>query len=123
MKNNDLLVEILRDTIISTVRRDGLDLTARQLAVLLVCCLDDAPHTVRGLAQRLTVAKPAITRATDRLEEFGLAKRQSDPRDRRSVLLVATPLGRDFVRELGAMMKTAAERVAPSLGKQRVAVG
>jgi DNA-binding MarR family transcriptional regulator len=123
MKNNDLLVEILRDTIISTVRRDGLDLTARQLAVLLVCCLDDAPHTVRGLAQRLTVAKPAITRATDRLEEFGLAKRQSDPRDRRSVLLVATPLGRDFVRELGVMMKAAAERVAPSSAKQRAAAG
>ena len=110
MKTSPWLLEILRDTIVWSVQRDARDLSARQLAVLLVCCLEEGPHTVRGLAGTLGVSKPAITRAADRLEELDLAKRREDTRDRRSVLLTVTVSGRAFVRELGAQMQTAMER-------------
>ena len=78
-------VDVLRQTIIALVRRQGPDLTARQFAVFLICYLDDEAQTVRGLAAKLSVAKPAITRALDRLSEFDLVRRKTDPLDRRSV--------------------------------------
>ena len=107
MAHKPRLIEILRDTMLGSVRRDGPDLTARQLAVMLVCSLDDPPHTVRGLALRLRVAKPAITRAVDRLDQLGLARRAVDIRDRRSVLIETTATGRGFMNELDAMMAEA----------------
>jgi DNA-binding MarR family transcriptional regulator len=86
--NADRLLGILRDTVVGTVRRDGPDLSARQFGVFLICYLEDAQHTVRDLAARLGVSKPAITRSLDRLEELELARRGPDPRDRRSVLVL-----------------------------------
>src|SRR5580698_9820800 len=96
----DRLLDILRDTIIGTVRRAGPDLSARQFGVLLICYLEEGPHTVRGLAARLEVSKPAITRALDRLAELGFARRGPDPSDRRSVLVQRTRKGSDFVADL-----------------------
>jgi DNA-binding MarR family transcriptional regulator len=92
----DRLIAVLRDTIVGTVRRDGPDLSARQFAVFLITYIEDSQHTVRGLAARLDVSKPAITRSLDRLTELGLAKRGPDPRDRRSVLVLRTRKGSDF---------------------------
>lgn len=107
------LPQILRDTIVSLVRQEGPDLTARQLAVMMICYLDDGPHTVRGLALRLDVAKPAITRALDRLEQFDLARRQQDPRDRRSIVVAATTPGHAFLADLRTMLVEAARPPQP----------
>lgn len=104
----DQLVGILRDTVIALVRRDGPDLSARQLGVFLTCYLQDGAHTVRGLAADLHVSKPAITRALDRLGELDLARRKVDPLDRRSVLVQRTLKGAAFLRDLRAIMGEAA---------------
>lgn len=106
------LPQILRDTVVNLVRREGPDLTARQLAVMLICYLEDGPHTVRGLAARLEVAKPAITRALDRLEQFDLAHRRQDPRDRRSIVVARTPEGQSFLDSLRGMLEEAARQAA-----------
>ncbi len=103
------LPAVMRDTIVGLVRRDGADLSARQLSVLLICFLEDGPHTVRGLAERLNVAKPAITRALDRLEQFDLVRRAPDPRDRRSVLVSRTAPGAAYVAYLRSLMQAAAK--------------
>ena len=103
------LLGILRDTIVGTVRRDGPDLSARQFGVLLITYLEDGPHTVRGLAARLEVSKPAITRSLDRLAELGLTKRAPDPRDRRSVLVTRTRRGNDFLADLRGYLAVAAK--------------
>lgn len=100
----DQLVGILRETVVALVRRDGPDLSARQLAVFLTCYLRDGGHTVRGLAAELNVSKPAITRALDRLGELDLARRKVDPLDRRSVLVQRTLKGAAFLRDLRAIM-------------------
>ena len=104
---NEHLVTILRDTIVALVRKDGPDLSARQLGVFLTCYLQDGSHTVRGLAAELNVSKPAITRALDRLGELDLARRKVDPLDRRSVLVQRTPKGSAFLRDLRAIMTEA----------------
>src|SRR5277367_6203610 len=103
----DHLVGILRDTVVALVRRDGPDLSARQLGVFLTCYLQDGAHTVRGLAADLNVSKPAITRALDRLGELDLARRKVDPMDRRSVLVQRTVKGAAFLRELRSIMTEA----------------
>ncbi|MBS7810056.1 MarR family transcriptional regulator [Roseococcus pinisoli] len=105
--NADQLIGILRDTTVSLVRRDGPDLSARQLGVFLTVYLNAGPHTVRGLAQDLNVSKPAITRALDRLGELELARRKVDPMDRRSVLVQRTLKGAVFLRELRQTMSEA----------------
>ncbi len=104
---SDQLVGTLRDTIVSMVRRDGPDLSARQLGVFLTCYLQEGAHTVRGLAAELNVSKPAITRALDRLGELDLARRKVDPMDRRSILVQRTLKGAAYLRELRAIMTEA----------------
>lgn len=101
-------LDLWRGAIIESVRRDGPDLSARQMALLLTVYLTPPPHTVRGLAQTLNVSKPAITRALDRLAELGMVKRKTDDADRRSVLVQRTVKGSVFLREFGDLIVTAA---------------
>jgi DNA-binding MarR family transcriptional regulator len=107
-------VHLLRETIVALVRLDGPDLNARQLAVFLMCYLDAVPHTVRDLAAALSVPKPSITRAIDRLEEFSLVRRQLDQMDRRSVLVMRTMQGSTFMNTIRQVM-AAVEVPPPSL--------
>jgi DNA-binding MarR family transcriptional regulator len=104
----DLAVTMLREVIVSLVRRDGPALSAHQLAVYLTCYLTEGHHTVRGLAAELNVSKSVITRSLDKLGEMELARRIPDPADRRSVLVERTPPGWDLLQELrGIVLKVA----------------
>jgi DNA-binding MarR family transcriptional regulator len=105
---SDGLAGVLRTAIVELVRRDGPDLSARQLGVFLTCYLESEAQTVRGLAAKLGVSKPAITRALDRLSEFDLVRRKTDPLDRRSVLVQRTATGMAFLRELRTILRDAA---------------
>ena len=117
----DQLVGILRDTVVALVRRDGPDLSARQLGVFLTCYLEDGAHTVRGLASDLNVSKPAITRALDRLGELDLARRKIDPADRRSVLVQRTLKGAAFLRDMRSIMSEAHAPARKTTGAAPVA--
>ena len=75
--------------------------------MFLICYLDDEAQTVRGLAVKLSVSKPAITRALDRLTEFDLVRRKIDPLDRRSVLAQHTATGMAFLRDLNKILSEA----------------
>ena len=103
----DRMAEVFRYVVVALVRREGPDLTARQLGVFLTCYLDDEAQTVRGLAAKLNVAKPAITRALDRLSEFDLVRRKIDSLDRRSVLAQRTATGMAFLRDLKRILSEA----------------
>jgi DNA-binding MarR family transcriptional regulator len=106
------LLHILMRTMIASVRSSGPDLTARQLAVFLKIYLEPgAEHTVRGLAAELNVSKPAITRALDRLEELDFTRRQTDPKDRRSVIAGRTTTGSAYLRTLSGYVIEASKRV------------
>ena len=86
------------------VRLDQSGLTLRQLSILLTVYLELPPHTVRGLAERLHVAKPVISRALDTLGRQDLILRKRDPSDRRNVLVQRTVKGALFVENLGDIM-------------------
>jgi DNA-binding MarR family transcriptional regulator len=101
-------LDLWRRTVVETVRRDEPDLTARQLAVLLSVYLGDPPHTVRRLARDLDVAKPAVTRALDRLCALDLVRRKTDPQDARSILLQRTVRGSVFLSEFADIILRAA---------------
>ena len=65
---HDIALAMVRET-----RPEGMaDFTHRQLAILLTVYLERPPHTVRGLAQKLGVTKPVITRALDAMGKQAL---------------------------------------------------
>ena len=107
-ETNESLVNVLRDTIVSLVRQDGPDLSARQFGVFLTCYLEADAQTVRGLASALDVSKPVISRALDRLADFDLVRRKADPLDRRSVLVQRTPAGTTYLKDIRGILRDAA---------------
>ncbi len=102
-------LDVWRLAMVANVRRDAPDLSARQMAVLLTVYMTEQPHTVRGLAEILNVSKPAITRAIDRLGEFQLARRKTDPRDRRSIIVQRTVKGSVYLAEFAEIINEATE--------------
>ena len=87
-------------TTCALVRRDGPDLTQRQMALLLTVYLTPEAQTIRGLAHGLEISKPSVSRALDRLTEYQLIMRRTDPLDRRSVLVQRTAQGQAYIAEL-----------------------
>jgi DNA-binding MarR family transcriptional regulator len=87
------------------------DLTIRQLNLLLAVYLKAGPHTVRSLSSHLGVAKPAITRAIDKLQDLGFVKRKPDPEDGRSVLIQRSINGSVYLADMGEKFSLAAENV------------
>lgn len=96
---------------LAEVRDDAHDLTARQMAILLTVYLDAPPHTVRGLAEKLGVTKPVITRALDAMGAMKLVSRHRDENDRRSVLVRRTVEGALFVERFGDVIIARAQEL------------
>lgn len=94
---------------LSEVRHGMPDLTMRQMAILFTIYLDPPPHTVRGLAERLGVTKPVITRALDTMGGLKFLSRHRDERDRRNVLVKRTVEGALFVERFGDVVIEKAE--------------
>jgi len=113
---------MLKETMIGLVRSDRRELSARQLAVFLIVYLEAGEQTVRGLATRLAVSKPAITRAVDRLVELSLVKRLPDPRDRRSVLISRVREGVGFMADVRRLLAKAAKDAQGGVDSGEVAM-
>ncbi len=91
---------LLRTLSLEQVRDEMPDLTTRQAAILLTIYLEPPPHTVRGLAAKLNVTKPVITRALDTMGALDLVSRHRDEKDRRNVLVKRTVAGALYVERL-----------------------
>ena len=96
-----------RGTLLRYVQSGHPDLTNRQMALLLVAGQEEGPHTVRGLAARLGVSKPVVTRALNSLSALGLVRRRRDERDRRGVFVDMTEQGESFLDDFAAMIDAA----------------
>lgn len=92
-------------TLISFVQSDQPDLTNRQMAILMVVYLMDGPHTVRGLAARLKVSKPVVTRALNTLGALGYVRRQKDESDLRNIFVERTEAGLAFLEDFADRVK------------------
>lgn len=106
--STDLQVLALwRNALVTSVRSDSPDLSARQMALMLTVYLSDRQHTVRGLAAELNISKPAISRALDRLGELGFIRRKRDEEDRRNVIVQRTVKGSVYLTDFAQWIKTA----------------
>lgn len=94
-------LRLWHDVTLDLVHDDAADLSPRQQAVLLTVYLQPPPHTVRDLAAKLRVTKPAITRALDTMGRLGLLSRKRDQADRRNVVVQRTLAGALAVERLG----------------------
>ena len=59
---------------------------------------------MRGLAAKLKVTKPVITRALDTMGKLELVARRRDEADRRNVVIQRTPKGALAVERLGDVL-------------------
>lgn len=112
-KTNPRMLKVWREAHRASVRSDDPDLTSRQMSVVLSVYMTDPPHTVRGLAADLNLAKPVITRALDTLSKKGLVKRAKDDRDGRSIVVARTVKGAVFLSELSDRI-VAADKSVPT---------
>lgn len=101
-------LRLWQQVVLSEIRDDAPDLTMRQMAILLTIYLEPPPHTVRGLAARLGVTKPVITRALDTMGGLKLVARHRDENDRRNVLVRRTVEGALYVERFGDAIITRA---------------
>lgn len=98
--------------LIGYVKSGEPDLTNRQMALLLVVYLTPGPHTVRGLAGRLGVSKPVVTRALNTLGSLGYLRRERDQDDRRNIFVVRTKDGTKFLESFRRYLRAGDEPVA-----------
>ncbi|MCA8902167.1 MAG: MarR family transcriptional regulator [Hyphomonas sp.] len=101
-------LELWRRAVTASVRSDAPDLTARQQAILMTVALTPGPHTVRGLAEQLSIAKPAVTRALDTLERLDFIARIRDEADLRNIFLERKPAGMAYLRSFAGLVMAAA---------------
>lgn len=100
-------LDLWRSVTSASVISQGPDLSARQMAILLIVYLDPPPHTVRGLAAELNIAKPVVTRALDSMGQMGLIRRKRDDADKRNVLVQRTVKGAVYLSEFADIVTAA----------------
>lgn len=105
-------LRLLHDFAYALVVDDKPDLSLRQLTVLLTIYLETPPHTVRGLAAKLRVTKPVITRALDSMGKLDLVSRKRDTADRRNVIIQRTVKGSLYVETLGDLLLAKAQELS-----------
>lgn len=98
------LASALRPTItrlyLSLRRRTPVvELTAAQVSALNELA-DHGPMRMGELAERESIRMPTATSVVDGLSKHGLVERQSDPADRRAVLVGLTGHGREVVERI-----------------------
>lgn len=100
----EIILQPWMKTLIRYVQSNQPDLTNRQLALIMIVYLTPGPHTVRGLAARLHVSKPVITRALNSLSAIDFLRRQRDESDLRNVLVEQTPAGHEFLNAFSELI-------------------
>ncbi len=104
-------LRLMHDVNLALVRDSDQDLSARQLTILLTVYLQPPPHTVRGLAAKLNVTKPAVTRALDTLGAMRLLSRKRDEADKRNVIITRTVEGALYLERLGDLVSEKAKEL------------
>jgi DNA-binding MarR family transcriptional regulator len=110
LKHTEAL-SLLHDLSLAIIRKGGPDLSSRQLCILLTIYMEAPPHTVRGLAAKLRVTKPVITRALDSMGDLDLVSRRRDDADKRNVIIQRTVKGALFLDDLSETMVAQARQL------------
>ena len=105
-------LDLWRGICVELVLDDIKDLTLRQMAILLSVYLEPPPHSVRGLASKLNVTKPVITRALDSMGQLGLISRRRDPHDKRNVIISRTIEGSLYLEKFADIISMQAKKIS-----------
>ncbi|HEY6744462.1 MAG TPA: MarR family transcriptional regulator [Mycobacteriales bacterium] len=92
-----------------------LGLTPGQGRALSVLERAGGPMRMAALAEALRVVPRSATGVVEGLEEMGLVRRETDPADRRSVLVGLTAAGRGTLDELAEARRETAEELFGAL--------
>ena len=109
---SDTALHLWHDVALQLVHDSEFDFSLRQVTILLTIYLEEPPHTVRGLAGKLKVTKPVITRALDTMGQRDLVKRRRDDDDRRNVMIERTEIGAALVEKIGHLISLRANGAA-----------
>ena len=104
-------LKLWHDVGLAQVKDDEPDLSLRQMTILLHIYLEAPPHTVRGLAAKLNVSKPVITRALDAMGKLGFVARRRDEKDLRNVLVQRTVKGSLYLERLGDLVASSSKDI------------
>lgn len=115
--DTDLLAQLaeLLTTASWRLRRGGkqelapFGLTFGQARAMRIVAQMDAPMRIGDLAARLEIVPRSATTTVDILESAGLASRQADRQDRRSVLISLTGEGRALLERMDRQRRASAE--------------
>jgi DNA-binding MarR family transcriptional regulator len=107
-------LQLWHDVALAQVHGGEPDLSARQMSVLLTIYMEAPPHTVRGLAKKLIVSKPVITRALDSMGKLGLVTRKRDETDKRNVLVQRTVKGVLYLERLSDLISNTSQSMSAS---------
>lgn len=105
-----------RDAMERTCREEGL--SQAQYVALWVLCLTDDPEAglpMGAIADGLLNRASDTTRLVDRLVKDGLVERMPNPKDRRGVLVRATPAGRARFERLAPKVRAFTRRQCADL--------
>lgn len=92
----------------------GHGLKVRQYSLLSLVCEPEAP-TQREISEFLVLDPSQVVALVDELEERGMLRREPDPRDRRSKILVPTDEGRAALERAEADVDAASSELLAGL--------
>lgn len=102
------------------LKREGLSLSHGQIGILLV--LDrDGQASMGHLSQVLDIDNAATTRLVDKLDGLGFVCRQTNPKDRRQVLITLTDSGQRSAEAVKAVARDANRRIKEGLSSDELA--
>ncbi|MFG1609451.1 MarR family winged helix-turn-helix transcriptional regulator [Actinoplanes sp. NPDC049265] len=90
----------------------------------LMCVIKDQARGMTELTRMLGVERPGLTGLVDRIERRGLARRDTNPHDRRAVTVALTPQGKRITDSFYAEVSDALRQVVahlPAADQQRFA--
>ncbi|ROZ62343.1 MarR family transcriptional regulator [Kocuria soli] len=91
-----------------------LDLKVRHYSVLSLAS-EEQPPTQRELSDFLVLDPSQVVALVDHLEGADLVRREPDPRDRRSKIIVPTDRGREVLLQAEAQVGAASDRLLSNL--------
>jgi DNA-binding MarR family transcriptional regulator len=94
-------------------------LTMQQVRCLQALAAEHGAALTTGLARRLRVAVPTMTRMLDGLAERGLIERQPDPTSRRQVRILLTESGRVLLARYEAIISARLRRLIGRLDRKQ----
>ena len=95
----------------------GIELPRHQLRALFIV-VRHGPLTVSHLAETTEASLASTSSLAERLVRSGHLQREADPDDRRKVLLVATPQGREVAEHLESRFRQRFERLVEAMSPE-----